>query len=174
MVKLVAVIALLGILFLPFAFLYQGWSLELYQHRKAVKAQLLANTPDEELITLSFLRQQAEDLNWEHEREFQYNGEWYDIIRTDTVGDILIYRCWWDHEETQLYRKLETLLAQHYGPSNSDTPQELRCQELLQHFFCSFGDSNDFDLATLPLFTHTTHLPMPLHFILPPTPPPKV
>lgn len=133
--KLVRAIMLLGILFLPFVFLYQGWSVKMYQHRKAIKAQLLADTPNEALVTLTITNRQAEQLNWAHEREFQHNGEWYDIVRTDTLGDTLVYHCWWDHEETQLYQQLKLLLAQHYGTHTPETSQEQQCQQLLRHLF---------------------------------------
>lgn len=171
--KLAAIIALLGILFLPFVFLYQGWSVELYQHRKAVKAQLLADTPDEALVTLTFTKAEADQLDWEHAEEFQHKGEWYDVVRTDTVGDKLVYHCWWDHEETQLYQQLETLLAQQFGAGSPDTPQEIRCQQLLQHYFYSDREIDRLETPGIPIGSPSILLALPLHFTIPPTPPPK-
>lgn len=171
--KPVKAIVLLSILFLPFVFLYQGWSVKMYQHRKAVKAQLLADTPNEALVTLAFTPIQAKQLNWAHEREFQHNGEWYDIVRTDTLGNTLVYHCWWDHEETQLYQQLNLLIARQYGTHTPETPQEQQCQQLLRHLF--IGD--------LPVFSHPT-LCLPIigedisqthtaAFLQPATPPPQ-
>lgn len=172
--KLAAVITLLGLLFLPFAFLYQGWSLELYQHRKAVKAQLLADTPDEALVTLTFTKAEANQLHWEHAEEFQYNGEWYDIVRTDTIGDTLVYHCWWDHEETQLYQQLETLLAQQFGAGTPDTPEEIQCQQLLQHYYFLANEHEKPIFPGIPIASGINSTTLPLHFTIPPTPPPKV
>lgn len=172
--KLAATIALLGILFLPFAFLYQGWSVELYQHRKAVKAHLLAHTPDEELVTLTFTKDEADRLHWEHAEEFQHKDEWYDIVRTDTIGDTLVYHCWWDHEETQLYQQLEALLAQHFGSTTPDSPQEIQCQQLLQHYFFSFQEKAQCNTPTISVISIANSIEANLHFTIPPTPPPNV
>ena len=63
--------------------------------------------PESELTLLVFSRSEARSfLRWEHEREFEYRGQMYDISRSEEVGDSLYFWVWPDHAETALNRAL--------------------------------------------------------------------
>lgn len=80
--------------------------------RKEVKRQLLAGKADDELVLLKFsLEASKTELRWEHSREFEYQGQMYDIVRTEQRGDSVIYHCCWDREETQLNAAIKTLVS---------------------------------------------------------------
>ncbi len=75
----------------------------------------------DELVLLKFTHNQTKTLlKWKHAREFEFNGEMYDIVEMKTEGDTLFYYCWWDHEETTLNMKLNKLVA-HAAGKNSQT-----------------------------------------------------
>ncbi len=90
--------------------------------RKTVKALLLKETPEEQLVHFHFRFNELQLLDWEKDHEFQYEGEMYDVVQADTLQDGIHYTCWWDHEESQLVRKLKKLLnkALQTDPENDD------------------------------------------------------
>lgn len=79
--------------------------------QKQVKKILMKNIPREELVYFRFSRQECgEKLRWKDDREFQYLGEMYDIVFEETVNDSISYWCWWDKEETVLYKKMKDIV----------------------------------------------------------------
>lgn len=69
--------------------------------------------PEEELVMLKFTKTEiSKELRWEHEKEFEYKKEMYDVIRTEVCGDTTIYFCWMDNEETLLNQKLTNWLVE--------------------------------------------------------------
>ncbi len=70
-------------------------------------------------------------LDWEHSREFEYQDEMYDVLRSDTIGDTAWYWCYWDRKETKVKRDLHSLVANSldHGPFNQTQQQHLN------HFF---------------------------------------
>ena len=91
--------------------------------RREVKHRLMESEPDESFVHLSFTKEETETLlRWEHEGEFEYQGEMYDLVHTETRNDSVFYTLWWDHDETELNRKLAALTKTRQ--SESAPPQE--------------------------------------------------
>jgi hypothetical protein len=64
-------------------------------------------------MLLKFSTQEAaENLDWEHDAEFEYRGEMYDVIHATITADSATYWVWWDTEETQLNNELKLLVDQ--------------------------------------------------------------
>ncbi|WP_144603332.1 hypothetical protein [Algoriphagus algorifonticola] len=62
------------------------------------------------LLTLSFTREESQTLlEWEHEREFEYQGEMYDVLEIKEDGDQIHYLVWRDQEETKIKKQLSEL-----------------------------------------------------------------
>ncbi|MBK6994147.1 MAG: hypothetical protein IPH31_04210 [Lewinellaceae bacterium] len=102
--------------------------------RKQVKRQLIAGLGDDALVLLRFTVSESQTkLRWEHAREFEYQGQMYDVVRTETNGDTIFFHCWWDREETELNREIKKLTASNFekNPGNQKT------KERLAHFFKS-------------------------------------
>ena len=79
--------------------------------RKEIKRKIIKGIDKDKLVKLSFTAADAKTkLRWEHSREFEYNGEMYDIVEKSVSGDTTHYWCWWDNEETQLNRQLAGLV----------------------------------------------------------------
>jgi hypothetical protein len=80
--------------------------------RRAVKWNMIAGLDKEELVLLKFTENETQTkLLWKHAKEFQYDGEMYDIVESSSQGDSIFYWCWWDFEETKLNKQLDQLLA---------------------------------------------------------------
>ena len=128
-------ILLLFILFVPFpaTFFWLEYQKSMVKHE--VKWRMIEGLEKEELVLLKFTKEEAQNkLRWEHSREFEYNGQMYDIVDTQIKGDTLYYWCWWDHEETVLNKKLDELMAKAFGHD----PQQRKSQSQLQRYLKSF------------------------------------
>jgi hypothetical protein len=109
-------IFLIMVLSAPFIVTFTCLKVQQKLVRKAVKRSLIAGLDKEELVLLSFTKAQTEtELRWEHSKEFEYRGQMYDIVETCTEGDSIHYRCWWDHAETALCKKLDALATVAWG-----------------------------------------------------------
>ena len=60
------------------------------------------------LLKLTSLENQKE-LDWEHDKEFEYKDFMYDVVITEQHGDTTYYYCWLDNDESQLNRQLADL-----------------------------------------------------------------
>jgi len=82
------------------------------QIRKEVKWKMIAGLDKEELVFMTFsIQDSQEKLNWKHSKEFEYKGEWYDVVQQEVVGDSIRFHLWWDHEETKLSQQLRHLIV---------------------------------------------------------------
>lgn len=94
--------------------------------RREVKHRLMESEPDEAFVRLSFTKEESQTLlRWEHAREFEYRGEMYDLVRTETRNDSVFYTLWWDHDETDLNRKLAALTKTRQGESAPPKERQL-------------------------------------------------
>lgn len=138
---------------------------------------MIAGLDPNELVLLKFSKKEAtEKLRWEHAKEFEYNGQMYDVVTKSVEGDTVYYRCWWDHEETLLNQKLRKLVASAFEKDENRQRNQVQLQVYFQTFFCA----SVFDWQIMaPFILVATHqstqctnyfTPIPLS---PPTPPPK-
>lgn len=78
-----------------------------------VKEKIIQGLDLKELSLLKFLILDTPSvLRWKHEREFEYEGEMYDVVSSEIIGDSIFYYCWWDHEETRLNKDLKSIISQ--------------------------------------------------------------
>lgn len=104
-------IYLLACLTLPFVGTYIWLQQECAEVKRSVHEKLEKGVEPKELVTLTFSRAELKQLHWEHEREFEYEGQMYDVVEKKVSGDSITYICWWDHEETRLKDEIKKLLA---------------------------------------------------------------
>lgn len=83
----------------------------------------MESEPEEVYVHFAFSKVETETLlRWEHSKEFEYEGEMYDVVRAETRNDSVFYTLWWDHEETEINQKLARLTKEQH----SRTPQKER------------------------------------------------
>ena len=107
---------LLFVLTLPFwltpGFLYIQKEQIKYKLKEKLKQQLTYK----DFETLRFSRKQAkENLEWEHDSEFEYNGYMYDVIRKTVSQDSVSFVVWKDDDETKINQELDNVLQTLYS-----------------------------------------------------------
>lgn len=143
--------------------------------REEVKEKILKGIDKEELVLLKFTREQSERLfKWEHSREFEYQGEMYDIVDLSIEGDTIHYLCWKDHKETQLKKDLADLTTK---AGQQDTRHK-KCFDSLNRLLSSLYFENcSFSVASYDQDGYLLTGGYPDHYISiifsPPTPPPQ-
>jgi len=113
---------LLFSLLTPVAVTYSWLQLKKRSIKKEVKQEIIAGIKKKELFFFQFSNQDiTSKLKWEHEGEFEYNNQMYDVVEKLIVNDSTQLWCWWDHKETKLNKKLQELALiafQHDAKSN--------------------------------------------------------
>jgi hypothetical protein len=132
--KKIIVLLFFCCLFVPFAGTYIWLRCQKHQLKEWVKSQILTQVDKNDLISLTFSSfEAASELHWEHDKEFEYKGQMYDIVESKTNGDTITYICWWDHHETALNIQLTKLV----DAGIDKDPLSQRKQEKLKDFFKS-------------------------------------
>ncbi|MBW6460605.1 MAG: hypothetical protein K0B08_08530 [Bacteroidales bacterium] len=145
-----------------------------YQIRKEV-TEIIIRGMKEEWVDLAFSSSEIKTkLKWKHSREFEFEGQMYDIVEQRIEGDTVIYTCYKDDKETRLNQELDKTVARALGQD----PVQKNRNERLANFFknlyqpgsCIWSPTS-FSPSTL------TFEPCPLNYlslyIIPPSPPPK-
>ncbi len=125
----------------PFTGAYLVLYFQKAQVKKEIKRKMIAGMDKNELVLLKFTKKsKIEDLKWKHTKEFEYNGEMYDVVEVKQISDTIFYWCWIDYEETKLNIKLQNLVAYALGHN----PNENKRQKLIESFFkLQFYSSNN-------------------------------
>lgn len=68
---------------------------------------------ESDIIKLSLTKKQETNFKWEREnKEFWYNDEMYDLIRTEKYGAYTIYYCLKDQKETNLFNEFFKIIKE--------------------------------------------------------------
>jgi hypothetical protein len=114
------------------------------QVKREVKWKMIEGLEAHQLVTLKFSKEQTlTELNWKHAKEFEYQGEMYDIVERHVVGDSIEFIVWWDYEETQLNKQLQALVSFTWlhHPTPNKTKQAV--QQLIKSLFAEQICHND-------------------------------
>ncbi|SFT49683.1 hypothetical protein SAMN05216474_0890 [Lishizhenia tianjinensis] len=80
------------------------------QIKKEVKLFLMTSVDKKDLYFFRFSEDESKnELHWEKDHEFEYQGKMYDIVEQKKENDTTSYWCWLDREETELNAKLKQL-----------------------------------------------------------------
>lgn len=133
LLRKIASLLLLVAFFTPFSATYLWPHIQKALIKKEVKAKLIAGIDKSELTHLTFSKSQIEtELRWKHSKEFGYKGEMYDVIETEICCDSIRYVCWHDKAETELNKRLQTLIAQATSGTPEHRMREILCYQLLK------------------------------------------
>lgn len=105
-------ILLLSCLLLPLLGIVTVFQYQKGQIRREIKHKIIAGLNRSELARVSLHKNDLNQLRWEHAKEFEFEGEMYDVVSVDETRDSITYWCWWDYEETALNQSLKHQLAQ--------------------------------------------------------------
>lgn len=131
-------ILLLCTFLLPFVGRYASIEYQARVVKKQVKRKMIAGINCTELVPLTISKQDAANkLNWHHSKEFEYLGQMYDIVYTDSLGnDSLQYWLYWDNEETKLNRQLASLVANVLGHDPVQQDRNAQFNNFAKDIFC--------------------------------------
>lgn len=142
--------------------------------RHEVKEMLIHGIDRDSLTTLTFSKDETGSLlDWEHDKEFEYAGEMYDVVETLVHGDSITYHCWKDHEETHLNDLLTSITSDSLDKDPLNRSQRTNTTDILKvHYLTITQGAIDIqrEVADSPntylalLYTHS--------LLPPPTPPP--
>jgi hypothetical protein len=117
--------------------------------KRAVKQRMAAHLPDDALTRLVLAKNDVQTaLRWEHDGEFEYGGEMYDVVRREERGDSVAFYCWHDHEETVLNKTLRERVRQML---QNDPGRQERQQELVFFFKTLFWEKPE-QPVLMPVF----------------------
>ncbi len=104
--------------------------------RKEIKKQIIERLDDKELVHFVFTQKEAKTLlNWEHSKEFEFNGEMYDVVKVRITGDTIHYWCWQDNEETVLNRKLKKLVNEFLNTDPAAKSKKQQVENFLKNLY---------------------------------------
>ncbi len=107
--------------------------------RKELKHRIIAGIDRDELVLLKFsIEESRTKLRWEHEKEFEFAGQMYDIVEKEISGDTIHYWCWWDHEETKLNRQLDDLVAKVLGNNPQRKDRQDKTVDFLKKLYFNY------------------------------------
>lgn len=173
--KTVTTIILTLILAVPYFGAYLYLNSVKIQNRKEIHSVLRTMKQPADLVLLKFTTKETlEKLRWEHDREFEYNGQMYDIVEATASGDTVIYLCYPDHKETRINKELGKSLARATGQDPSRKSQNDRLTEV---FKLTFLQTLSTWTPTVPALLSVNHSPLTIYHSSsapsPPSPPPK-
>ncbi len=131
-------IVFLFVLCAPVATIYTFLQFEKSAIRRDIKGRMIAGMEHEELTLLKFTKEEVKtQLLWEHSKEFEYNGQMYDVVSQEIKGDSIFYRCWWDYKETKLNKKLKKMVASAFDQNEDNRALQKSFFSYLGSFFCT-------------------------------------
>lgn len=129
-------ITLILCLTVPYAATYTWLHFERKQVKREVREKIISGLEKEDLVLLSFLRTESEkQLRWVHPGEFEYRGQMFDIVRTETREDTVLYWCWKDEKEQSLKKQMEELAAKAAGTHPLNKEKQKRYIGVFKIFF---------------------------------------
>ncbi len=140
-------ILILLLLVVPIISTYSYLHITKQKIRKEVKQKILNKIEKEDLILLTFTKDEAENLDWKHSREFEFDGQMYDIIKQEIQGENILYWCWNDNEETKINKQIDSLLAFVLGENQQNKENQKRLNNYFNSLF--FSEIPSYNLITL-------------------------
>lgn len=95
----------------PFAAGYLVVHLLQSAHQYHVSQQMGSGQVDSEIVILRFSPEDFQSLVWEHSREFEWQGDMYDVVAISEQGAYIEVSCWMDSKEKQ-FNLIKTALKE--------------------------------------------------------------
>jgi hypothetical protein len=73
--------------------------------------EMIAKREAGDIISLTFTNDEYASLKWEHDHEFVYNGDMYDLVEQELHGDSIILHCIHDKKETSINKSIVKFIA---------------------------------------------------------------
>lgn len=127
--------------FIGAGFVYNVWLISIKQN---VKQKMKKEHNEKETlikVPKSWSDAPPADFKWHEEREFEYRGQMYDVIKKEIHGDEIWYYCHWDKAETKLLNNLSKYVTDYLQQHPSDKQKESTLQAYLDKLFLGSGET---------------------------------
>ena len=136
MMRTLASIFLLALFTVPFFFGPKWLSMERRQIQKHVRNQILPTLDESELISFTVLcMDSALFFDWEHAKEFEFQGKMYDIVQRNTHEDSITYLVWQDDKETAVNLRIKRLANSVFNLSHDGYHHQVSFQLLINSLY---------------------------------------
>lgn len=139
-------ILLLAALVLPVMLAMSWLKINKKMVKREVKWLILNQLQKEDLIKLQFTTSEKEALKWEHNKEFEFKGNMYDIVISEISKDSFTYYCYLDHAETALNNSIDKAIQHMVGKDSKQHQTKDELTNFLKSLYCN--DLNIFDFKT--------------------------
>jgi hypothetical protein len=135
-VKKIVPLLLLLTFIAPFWVVYFYLNFQQKAIQKEVQIQITRGIPENELVNLIFHKSETDQvLRWEHEKEFEYQGQMYDIVEQFEKGDSVQYLCWWDKAETASKEHMRKLISDEVNKSRPGSHKSLKLIDYVKSLY---------------------------------------
>lgn len=143
--------------------------------KNEVKRQIISGLSRDKLTLLKFTKEESlTRLNWQHSNEFEFNNQMFDVVETETCGDVIIYWCWSDKKETDFNIKMNKLLAKAIGNDQQNKEKQQRLNNFFKSLYFSHNQillvaevHDNLEISAFSFIYHSVNFP-------PPVPPPEI
>ncbi len=136
---------------------------------------MIAGLDESRLVKLVFTHEEAKVmLHWEHSKEFEFNGQLYDVVRQQYGASLVTFWCFPDHAETRLQKQLTTLLRINLQKDTQRQEKQSQVRHFYKNLFYSYNrDTHLYTMAMkVDYFFYNQNHPGP-PYISSPSPPPR-
>ncbi len=157
----------------PFVGTYTWLQYKKYQVQQEIRLRMQAGVKKMNLTVLQFNRIEINSLlRWEHDKEFEYMGEMFDVVSRKEMGDSIIFICLKDIKETSINKQIRLLVSVAIGQDQQQRENHKRLTNFSKSLYNSllFPWSLPYpDIHTkkgnTPYFSNysSIHLPPPFH-----------
>lgn len=99
-------ILLLTCWYAPVIVVYIFLNYQKIQIKRNVEKQINSNIHKEQLTLIKINKNRSSQIKWINKKEFKYNEQMYDVVKTEYKNDTTYLWCWKDDEETSVNQKL--------------------------------------------------------------------
>ncbi len=108
-----------------------------YAIKKEIKTKIKEGVPKDELHTFVLTESNKDHFEWKHSKEFKYHGMMYDVVyRSENADGSITLECVSDIQETLLFEKLDSYLAQRIVHQNNGKHPLVEFHIFLSHLYC--------------------------------------
>ncbi len=167
-------ILILLLLVVPIIATYSYLYITKQKIRKEVKHNILNKLEKENLILLTFTKEETENLDWKHSSEFEFQGQMYDIVKQEIQCENILYWCWNDNKETKINNQINSLLTFVLGKDQRNKENQKRLNNYFNSLF--FSEIPTYNLVVLQRDYKYNILKIACHKLSnsPPSPPPEI
>lgn len=144
--------------------------------RSEIKQQIKAGIPDHDLVRIAIANawqtENNDRIEWEHGKEFRFDGQWYDVVKSEAKQDSTVYLCIHDAKENQLFARLDAMTLNALSEPDTEEKRTTYTFVLISKYHTnSTADSLNVNELSMEWTSH--NFSVEAHHSMVPTPPPN-